>query len=39
MLTLGTLKQLFVKTFMFQKKRTPETYTVEFVETKQINVF
>ena len=33
-----TSKQLFVKTFCFQGTQRPETYTVEFVETKQITV-
>ena len=32
MIIFGTSKQFFVKTFWFQKKRTPETYT----ETKQV---
>ena len=33
-----TLKYLFVKTFWFQEKGTPETYTVEFVERNQVTV-
>ena len=30
----GTFKQHFVKTFLFQDKRAPEMYVVEFVELK-----
>ena len=38
MLIFGTSKLLFTKTFYFQEKRRPETWTVEFVETKQVTV-
>ena len=34
----GTSKQLFAKTFQFPEKWRPETCTVEFVETEQVNV-
>ena len=35
-LIFENLKQLFVKQFWFQDKPKPETYTVEFVKTKQV---
>ena len=34
MMIFGTSKHLFAKTIKFQKKQRPETYTVEFMETK-----
>ena len=40
MMIFGTSKQLFAKTktIKFQEKQRPETYTVEFVETKRVIV-
>ena len=35
MMSFGVLKQFFVRTFWFKEKQTPETYTVEFDETKE----
>ena len=34
----GTLKQLFVKTFLFQEKRRTEMCRVEFVKSKHVTV-
>ena len=33
-----TFKQIFVKTFLLPDKRTLETFTVEFVDTKEVTV-
>ena len=35
MMIFGNLKHIFLKTFWFQDKRTPETYTDEFVQKKK----
>ena len=37
-MVFGASKQLFAKTLWFQEKRRPETYKVEFVDTKQVTL-
>ena len=38
MMVFGSLKTTFRKSFFVPGKRTPETYIVEFLDTKQVTV-